>query len=266
VSVLSLFKTLKVDRRLCLLVEGESLLNDGVAVVVFLIVAGVAGIHVGYAAPPIASTQDAVVYGVRTFLWMAGGGLGIGALVGLTASAIIDGSATMTGVVCSLAGRISSTGGPLRVPPKRRPTDDALSFLELLWAMDHGLNLVSKHMHATMGVTGPQRVVIRVIGRSPGLTAGEIAERAHHHPSTLSVVLKSLERNGYVVRAGDPDDHRRVRLFLSPAGQKIDAQKKGTVETAVRTALDGLSPRQILAAKQALKAITEELAKVSSGK
>lgn len=153
----------------------------------------------------------------------------------------------------------------LRVSAKRR-TDDTLAFLELLWAMDHGLNLVSKHMHATIGVTGPQRVVVRAIGRSPGLTAGEIAERAHQHPSTLSIVLKSLEKNGYVVRAGDPDDHRRVRLYLSPAGEKIDAQKKGTVENAVRTALGRLSSRQIHAAKDALQAITEELEKVSAGK
>jgi CPA1 family monovalent cation:H+ antiporter len=88
VSVLALFKALEVDRRLYLLVEGESLLNDGVAVVMFLIVAGVLGVSVGYDTPEIGSAGDAVLYGVRTLLWMGGGGVVVGALVGLASSAV----------------------------------------------------------------------------------------------------------------------------------------------------------------------------------
>ena len=87
VSVLSLFKTLKVDPRLYLLMEGESLLNDGVAVVLFLIVAAVAGISLGHGAPEIDTTQEAVLYGVRTLFGMAGGGVVIGAVVGIASSA-----------------------------------------------------------------------------------------------------------------------------------------------------------------------------------
>ncbi len=43
ISVLSLFRTLGVDSRLSVMVEGESLLNDGTAVVIFTIVLSVAG-------------------------------------------------------------------------------------------------------------------------------------------------------------------------------------------------------------------------------
>ncbi len=57
-SVLSLFRTLDVDRRLHLLVEGESLLNDGIAVVLFLIVAATVGLTVRADVPTIASAQD----------------------------------------------------------------------------------------------------------------------------------------------------------------------------------------------------------------
>jgi monovalent cation:H+ antiporter, CPA1 family len=88
VSVLSLFRALDVDRRLHLLVEGESLLNDGIAVVLFLIVAATAGLAVRSDAPSILSMHDAVLYGLRTFFWMAGGGIAIGSLVGLAASAV----------------------------------------------------------------------------------------------------------------------------------------------------------------------------------
>ena len=42
ISVLSLFRSLGVDNKLCVLVEGESLFNDGTAVVVFTLVVGFA--------------------------------------------------------------------------------------------------------------------------------------------------------------------------------------------------------------------------------
>jgi len=42
ISVLSLFRSLGVDARLCVLVEGEALLNDGTAVVLYTIVLGLA--------------------------------------------------------------------------------------------------------------------------------------------------------------------------------------------------------------------------------
>lgn len=89
ISVLALFKTLGVTKRLYMMVEGESLLNDGVAVVVFLIVAAVLGIETGHGhAPHLAGMQEIVIYGLRTFLWMAVGGVLIGGFVGTVASVL----------------------------------------------------------------------------------------------------------------------------------------------------------------------------------
>ena len=89
ISVLALFKSLGVDKRLYLLVEGESLLNDGVAVVIFVIVAAVLGISTGHgAAPHLETVTEIAVYGVRTFGWMAGVGVAVGAVAGLVVSVI----------------------------------------------------------------------------------------------------------------------------------------------------------------------------------
>lgn len=80
VSVLALFKQFGVAKRLYLVVEGESLLNDGVAVVLFIVVSGVYGLGAGAHAMP----EDAslAAYALETFLRMGGGGALVGVAMG----------------------------------------------------------------------------------------------------------------------------------------------------------------------------------------
>ncbi|MBL4771416.1 MAG: sodium:proton antiporter [Planctomycetes bacterium] len=90
ISVLALFKTLGVTKRLYLMVEGESLLNDGVAVVLFLIIAAVLGISTGHGhAPHLEGMGEIINYGLRTFVVMGVGGVLIGGCVGAVASLLV---------------------------------------------------------------------------------------------------------------------------------------------------------------------------------
>src|SRR5206468_4578402 len=67
------------------------------------------------------------------------------------------------------------------------PLGAVLDFMRLLWAVDHALQSASKRMEATFGVTGPQRLVVRIVGRFPGIAAGRVAQILHVHPSTLKI-------------------------------------------------------------------------------
>jgi MarR family transcriptional regulator, organic hydroperoxide resistance regulator len=137
----------------------------------------------------------------------------------------------------------------------------ALDFMRLLWAVDHGLQRRSKRMESELGVTGMQRVTIRLIGRFPEIAAGRLAELVHVHPSTLTGVLRRLVDRGYVRRERDPEDARRTRFVLLPPGETIDATQAGTVEAAVRRALARLPPESVDAARAVLSALAEELAR-----
>jgi CPA1 family monovalent cation:H+ antiporter len=80
VSVLALFKQFGVAKRLYLVVEGESLLNDGVAVVLFVIVTAAYGLSAGAHVMP--EEASLMAFGLETFLRMGVGGAFVGAAMG----------------------------------------------------------------------------------------------------------------------------------------------------------------------------------------
>jgi DNA-binding MarR family transcriptional regulator len=124
--------------------------------------------------------------------------------------------------------------------------------MRLLWAVDHGLQTTSKRMKTELGVTGPQRLVIRIVARFPGIPPGQVAQLIHVHPSTLTGVLKRLERRGLIRRRRDPKDRRRVFLAATPKGRLVDAAGRGTVEAAVGRLLSRTPRAKLEVAREVL--------------
>ena len=147
---------------------------------------------------------------------------------------------------------------PAPAPPA---LGQSLEFMRILWALTHELHAASKRMRSSLGVTGPQRIVIRILGRAPDLSAGALAELLQLHPSTLTGVLKRLEDRGLITRASDPADARRAVLRLTAAGRRVDRGSKHTVEAAVARALARLDEPTVRAAARALSAVIEQVRK-----
>ncbi|RKI39911.1 MarR family transcriptional regulator, partial [Corallococcus sp. AB049A] len=141
---------------------------------------------------------------------------------------------------------------------------EVLEFMRLLWAVDHGLQSTSKRMESTLGLTGPQRLVIRLVGRFPGITAGTLANILHVHPSTLTGVLKRLEKRGLLERKSDPLDGRKALFALTDSGRALDIPSEGTVESAVQRVLARLPRDRIVFTQEVLKALAEELGGLSA--
>jgi DNA-binding MarR family transcriptional regulator len=114
-------------------------------------------------------------------------------------------------------------------------------------------------MAREIGVTGPQRLVLRVVGLYPGISAGEAAALLHVHPSTLTGVLKRLVAQRLLARVPDPADRRRAVLRLTARGVRANAVGSGTVEVAVAEALDGVTDRDRSATRRVLTRLTDHL-------
>lgn len=145
---------------------------------------------------------------------------------------------------------------------RTEPSGETLQFMQRMWELMHALDVRSKRMVKSVGVTGPQRLVIRIIGQKPNQTASEIATMLGKHPSTLTGVLARLQARGMITRAADPDDRRRARFGLTAGGKKIDKLQKGTVEAAVRRALGRVDDHKVEGMRETLAVLVEELGRI----
>ena len=147
------------------------------------------------------------------------------------------------------------------MPEPKPPVGEALLFMQRVWELVHALDVKSKRMMRELGVTGPQRLVIRIVGQTPGQTASDIATTLGKHPSTLTGVLARLEERDLIVRSADAEDRRRARFHLTAAGKKIDALRRGTVEAATRRLLARAEAGAIASTLSTVDMLVEELAR-----
>ena len=145
------------------------------------------------------------------------------------------------------------------------PVDDVLRFMRLIWAIDHELERVSKHMESRIGLTIAQRLSLLLIGRTPGIAASELAAVMHLHRGTLSGVLRRLEGAGYITRTADARDARRAGLTLTPAGRAVNRRRSGTFEDAARRVLGSVLPADRAAAEHVLSRLGIELRAIGDG-
>jgi DNA-binding MarR family transcriptional regulator len=147
------------------------------------------------------------------------------------------------------------------IPAHRRDRQlgPVLEFLRLLWEIEHLLRSRSKQMHRRIGITGPQRLVLRICERFPGISPGELARLVHLHPSTLTGILARLERRALIVRRPDPADRRRATLRARPRRASSRLPPNLTVEVAVQRALRAATPRETRHARMLLERLAAAL-------
>lgn len=146
----------------------------------------------------------------------------------------------------------------------RKPADrlpNALAFLRLLWAIDHGLRSVSRQMHGRLGLTGPQRLVLRIASKFPDSKPSELADLLHLDRGTLTGILERLVAQQLVSREANEKDGRSVLIRLTARGRRLDRDVPGTVEACIQRALATLPRATLEAAKVVLDAVARELAK-----
>lgn len=155
---------------------------------------------------------------------------------------------------------------PMPSRPKEMPAradalalDPALDFMRLLWRIEHSLQSRSKQMKAAIGVTGPQRLVLRIVDQYPDLSAGELARIIRLHPSTVTGVVQRLVEKKLLARVGDATDRRRVQLRVRPEAKRYTRRSAGTIESGVARVLSEVPAAHVGYTRTVLTAIAAAL-------
>lgn len=87
------------------------------------------------------------------------------------------------------------------------------------------IDLHSKQLNKSSGLTGPQLLIMKEIARVKGVTASQIAKSINLSAATVTNILDRLENKGFINRVRSTEDKRRVSLFLAEKGRNslIDA-------------------------------------------
>jgi len=95
----------------------------------------------------------------------------------------------------------------------------------ILWVrLNMTFQLISHEIQKTLkkeNLTLPQLDILVCLGRSEGLTLGEIGERLMVTGGNITGVMDRLEKGGYVYRDRDKNDRRIIRAKLTPKGLSL---------------------------------------------
>lgn len=86
------------------------------------------------------------------------------------------------------------------------------------------IDLRSKQLSREVGLTGPQLLVMRNIGKQPGIMVRQIADNINLSPATVTSILDRLEARKIAHRIRSTEDKRKVGVFLTEVGQQALAE------------------------------------------
>ena len=122
------------------------------------------------------------------------------------------------------------------------------------------IDVHSRSLVQTHGLTGPQSLILREIISAGALTPGELARRVSLSQATVSDIVKRLENKCLLRRTQDQVDRRRVLISATAEGKKLQASAPPLLqETFVRRvqALNDWEQTLLLSSVQRIAALMD---------
>lgn len=117
---------------------------------------------------------------------------------------------------------------------------------------------------AEMGLTTAQLRVLFLVRETPGVTAGELAQRLSVTPPTISGIVDRLVKLSLIRREDDESDRRLVRNFLTEQGETACKRMEQGSEIFTRRILVEMNHQDLEAFIAGLKAFIKASQHVAS--
>ncbi len=83
------------------------------------------------------------------------------------------------------------------------------------------IDLHSKHLSKTSGLTSPQLLIMLEIDKVSGVNSSQVAKSVNLSAATVTNILDRLENKKLISRVRDTQDKRKIGLYLTESGKNI---------------------------------------------
>jgi DNA-binding MarR family transcriptional regulator len=129
-------------------------------------------------------------------------------------------------------------------------------FMDLRRIM-RAMDMHSRALAGSHGLTGPQMLCLREIATRGSLTTGSLALAVALSPATLTGILDRLEVRGLVSRERRPEDKRRVLVSLTPIGRQMSQELPSPLQDRFSERMTELSADDQAAIRMALASVAK---------
>jgi MarR family transcriptional regulator, organic hydroperoxide resistance regulator len=135
--------------------------------------------------------------------------------------------------------------------------EDFLCFA--MYSTNLAVNRRYKPLLDKLGLTYPQYLVLAALYDEDNQTVGNLADKLFLDSSTLTPLLKRMEKTGYLSRQRDPGDERQVRIRLTQRGRSAHEKSIDFLDELVRAT--GLTPARYRQLREELVSVRENLSR-----
>lgn len=114
--------------------------------------------------------------------------------------------------------------------------------LSTLRRIIRAMDLRSRQLERSVGLTVPQLVVLKEVADSDGLPVGHLAKRASLSQATVTTIVDRLEQRQAVERRRDAIDRRKVLLHITDTGRAILEKSPTILQEEFLEAFEKLEP------------------------
>lgn len=129
--------------------------------------------------------------------------------------------------------------------------------LAALRRISRAIDLHSRELARTYGLTAPQLVCLRELDRGGALLSGELARAVSLSPATVTGILDRLERRQLVLRERRTEDKRQILVRLTNEGQRFAREAPLPLHERFRRRLARLPAARRRAIEETLRELVE---------
>ena len=150
----------------------------------------------------------------------------------------------------------------------KRAEAEAITYLDALKKLRIVIRAAQRHsawIEKQCGVSGAQLWLMQELHDVPGMRVGQIAAKLAIHQTTVSNLVDSLAKRGYVIKSRDPGDQRAVKLSLSETGEELLLQAPKPARGLLPEALSQMNPENLTILDDGLQGLLDTIGLLDEG-